>query len=557
VHGPLAAGLVLSRPSPPSLLARPTEASQGRLRSSPTLVAPCSWQGFLAQADDHSEAPLEEIAVLLARVSVLMGRTPVENARDVGLPALMERAYEPDFFSEMARAGLFGPPTAGPCESLAVTRASTGPSDAVVAVSCGSTAVKREPLARAGLFGPPTAGPCESLAVTAACGSTGPSDAVVAASCGSAEVERQPRAAPEADNPKVGPSIASLRRPAAKCACCGACGAKRCAVAKNAFYRRGADTICPAVATGNARYCTNCVCEVDGCNSPRHRLRWCKKHGAEYSVGDCQRTYSNLFQARATLQAQWPAELKSVARLAFAFPRMTPDDLTVLTGSQTLTPVYVVKTFIAHAIKWPWAVQHFLDRTQQVSDRSVTADELQIAAEALTCAFLATVAEASGCPNKDMFDRLNSGRMHASTGLAVQGQELGVIAKQRGARLGRNLGTEASLGPAQTKYYFAESDSQASWLAACIAGSQHFGIRHWAPQPPFVFGPIGLAFQNGPANKQGGAFRASFSVQNEARFARLALRCQCAVPVWSSSPPPARPSQKKTTGRRPARRSFG
>lgn len=395
---------------------------------------------------------------MLARVSVLMDRTQVLNARDAGLPALMDHVYQPDFFSEMARAGLFGPPTGGPCESLAVTAAcaSTGPSDAVVAASCGSTAVKREPQDE------------PAVLMGAASGS--------------------PHAAPEAGDPKVGPSIASSRRPAAKCACCGVCGAKRCAVAKNAFYRRLADTICPAVAAGNARYCSNCVCEVDGCSSPRHKLRWCKRHGAEYSVGDCQRTYSNLFLARATLQAQWPAELKAIARLAFAFPRMTPDDLCVLIGTpQALTPVSVVKTFIAHAIKWPWAVQHFLGKTQRVSDSSVTADELRIAAEALTCAFLATVAEASGCPNKEMFDRLNSGRMHASTGLAVQGQELGVIAKQRGARLGRNRGIEASLGPAQTRYYFAESDSQASWLAACIAGSQRFGVRHWAPHPPFVF----------------------------------------------------------------------
>jgi hypothetical protein len=57
---------------------------------------------------------------------------------------------------------------------------------------------------------------------------------------------------------------------------------------------------------------------------------------------------------------------------------------------------------------------------------------------------------------------------NAVTGIAVQGQEVGVIAKVRSSRLGQSGGKEVSLGPKQTPYFLADKASDAAETCTAI-----------------------------------------------------------------------------------------
>ena len=237
--------------------------------------------------------------------------------------------------------------------------------------------------------------------------------------------------------------------------------------------------ICDSDVSGASKYCRRCVCERDQCLSPRNRGRWCKAHKrVQKDAKGSRLSYSNMLSpAYLRLRAEWPEPIRIVARLAFAFPRMLPDDAEVLMDMcpETLTPVSLIKTLLAHAIKWPWVVESFAERVSAVSNLAVTAAELRIAARALAGALVDEVVAASGWPNRDMFGRLNSGLMNATTGLAVQAGQLGLIASQTEERLcGPGVsGTMVNLGPAQTEYFAAQPASEATARdATSAAGSK-------------------------------------------------------------------------------------
>ena len=192
-------------------------------------------------------------------------------------------------------------------------------------------------------------------------------------------------------------------------------------------------------------------------------------HSKTHSVDDSRRQYSTAFTPRQSYTPQMPTELRIIARLAFALPRMVPTDLEALRaapGNEHLTGVHVVKLFIAHAIKWPWLVTAFFERTSAVL--SVTADGLAAVARQLTDAFLDVAADATGYTMKEMFDRMNSGLASATTGIAVQGMELGVISKTPGSRLGEDDGEEVYLGPALKTYFVADKGSEAAETCTAI-----------------------------------------------------------------------------------------
>ena len=63
---------------------------------------------------------------------------------------------------------------------------------------------------------------------------------------------------------------------------------------------------------------------------------------------------------------------------------------------------------------------------------------------------------------------MNSGLGNATTGLAVQGQENGVIAKARSSRLGQSGGKEVCLGPKHKVYFVADKASDAAETCTAV-----------------------------------------------------------------------------------------
>ena len=413
--------------------------------------------------------PALEIGVLAARICHLM--TLIRGGAAAGLPTVM-RLYCAAFYDAMAEAGLFGP--APPSASAAVTAA------------CAPAAVTGARRSLLGLRRPHRAGlPIGSRSVQAGAAKSEFSEKLEFSeqTAGAIKLEfssQAVRAAASttlvqvADNaqPAESQSVSINRLHGGRfCSCCGMCGRKRCTFGKNEFYRNGAAVVCTGVPAACSQYCSNCVCEVFACYGPRNKGRWCKVHARTHSVDDIRRQYSNAFSARQSYLPQWPTALRVIARVAFALPRMMPTDIEVLQaapGNEHLTPVHVVKLFIAHAIKWPWLATAFLERTSAVSELPVTAEECGAVARQFTDALLEVAEGASGCKMKDMFDRMNSALGNATTGLAVQGQDLGVIMKTQSSRLGQSGGKEVCLGPHLKQYFLADKASTAAETCTAI-----------------------------------------------------------------------------------------
>ena len=369
--------------------------------------------------DVQAENPALEIGVLAARIGYLLTTIPGGSA--AGFPSVMTQ-YCSAYYNDMAEAGLFGPavptvsdagsvspavegtsldgtptehgssgqPLLGQCAASSLSHASnvakgtamaaeasaTGPAapahDSVASSKCrrrprlmtkaavtaaGSRRRQRAPDDTSmKLTGIKEEHSSEDNDVSEEGGQRG--QAVTAAVCTS-----MVQSANSAQH--VSPRIISRPAGDAFCACCGVCGNKRCAVAKNQFYRNGRATICAGMRANFSNYCSGCVCEVLFCYGPRFRSRWCKTHIKTHSVEDSRRLYSNPYSCRLSYQAQWPTELRVIARVAFALPRTLPTDaevlMMVMASRETLTPLDIVKLFIAHAIKWPWVVGHFYE----------------------------------------------------------------------------------------------------------------------------------------------------------------------------------------------------
>ena len=437
--------------------------------------------------DDIRNDPPTEIAVLLARIAVLIALTP--GARAAGLPAYFAERFTPEMVNSVHQDGLFGPPEAlvTPSQASAVPLAkrlrSAHASRDVANAATGSQQAPTTGIApvKAELKVKVEPGDVAHAATESQqAPTTGMAPELIAARPESALVARQPDLSAQSPSQSAW-AAQKLASHAGHCACCGLCGSKRCAAGKNAFHRQvGAKVICGGAAAGASKYCRLCVCEMDQCQSPRNRGRWCKAHkGAHAGTKDSRLSYSNMFNpACLKLRADWPEPIRIVARLAFALPRMLPDDAEVLMDMrpETLTPVSLIKTLIAHAIKWPWVVQSFAAKASAVSNLAVTAAELRAASRELAGALLDEAVAASGWTNKEMFDRLNSGLMHATTGLAVQGGQLGLIASQTEERLHGpgESGTKVTLGPAQTEYFVAQHESEATARVARSAAGPKF-----------------------------------------------------------------------------------
>ena len=271
------------------------------------------------------------------------------------------------------------------------------------------------------------------------------------------------------------PGSPSKRRRTDKdcCPCSGQCGSKTCTARRNQNFRRGLEEPCRNPPQHGRSYCLRCECEVHDCAKPRYRGRWCKPHTPQFRDDGDYKHYSNPYLAKAAFPEEWPPQLRLVAKFNYILPLMVPTDFTLLLEwiPEHMSYSFAVALFLAQSLKWPPAVRVFYDIVRRLVEPA-TAGETSgstgsgdaAMARAMAMAYRSAVLALNGASFKEMFDRMNTGLMHAQTGLVVQGTEFGVVSKQSTPRLGEAV--LVLLGPAQTRYYVAGPESEAMDCAA-------------------------------------------------------------------------------------------
>ena len=173
--------------------------------------------------------------------------------------------------------------------------------------------------------------------------------------------------------------------------------------------------------------------------------RWCIKHARDWHKSDYA-TPNGPANFRPDLSSEW----KVLLRLNYLGGHLDPDDNVAFqevcrefnkpqVGSP-MDPPGVVICVIAHAVKWPPAVRHFLCILRKLSKTQA------VTAKVIVDAFYDTVLWADNKPLNEMHAVLSvAGRAHALTGLAVSAGQLGVIANRNNPSAGGRL---ISLGPA-------------------------------------------------------------------------------------------------------------
>ena len=264
------------------------------------------------------------------------------------------------------------------------------------------------------------------------------------------------------------------RRPPDACQCAGACGSRACVIRRNAWVRQKLKVGCPNATQLGSSYCSLCECTVHECTKPNYRGRWCKLHSKHYDDDGDTKSFSTPFVGKVAFPDTWPVELRLVAKFNYVLPLMIPMDFTVLiewTPDQ-LSPYFLVAVFLAQSLKWPPAVRVFYEAVRKVVDPAMagtqeihgsTKSDDPAMADAMVLAYRSAIIALNGVSYKEMFDRMNSGLMHAQTGLAVQGTEFGLLSKQSTPRLGEAV--LVLLGPAQTQYHLAAPESEATECA--------------------------------------------------------------------------------------------
>jgi hypothetical protein len=124
-----------------------------------------------------------------------------------------------------------------------------------------------------------------------------------------------------------------------------------------------------------------------------------------------------------------------------------------------LSHSFLVAAFLAQSLKWPPRSACFTTLCGRWSGRLRLAVKRPMGpptgdtamARELAMAYRSAILALNGASFKTMFDRMNSGLMHAQAGLVVQGTEFGLVSKQTASRLGEAV--LVLLGPRQTEYY--------------------------------------------------------------------------------------------------------
>jgi hypothetical protein len=122
--------------------------------------------------------------------------------------------------------------------------------------------------------------------------------------------------------------------------------------------------------------------------------------------------------------------------MGFLLERILPDDLLAfskhfaIVGWQpggTLAPLDFAILFLGHTVKWPPAVRHMAALVRQ--DRALILSERRYlhGSDGLVRLYRAVIEWCAGAQRGAMFARMNRGLQDAQTGLAVNGQHLGLL----------------------------------------------------------------------------------------------------------------------------------
>ncbi len=265
----------------------------------------------------------------------------------------------------------------------------------------------------------------------------------------------------------------ALRKVNSEDPCPGNCGSFICMALRN---RRIASKKQGGLSPESPAAQGLCLCEIAGCNTPRNKYthgagRWCRFHGV---TGDLSRddagSYTNR-NGRHDYGPRWGAPVKFSARFGFVLEHLEPLDNVVARAmvrawlasavpGRWVEATVLVEMFLGHSIKWVKEV----GRWQELVDAS----HLRLAgvstAETLVEAYRNVILWSDGRAWPKMFHRMNHGRAHATTGLAVSAGQLGLLGKGASGETGQIV----RLGPAQTAYLLKADTSIAIKLVEAL-----------------------------------------------------------------------------------------
>ena len=247
------------------------------------------------------------------------------------------------------------------------------------------------------------------------------------------------------------------RRGGDGCPCSGNCGSKRCKRRQNS--RGGECGQTSGVST--TVFCVDCRCMAHGCGlmryQPGHDARWCRSHGKS-------RMHDNRFQYACgagvrSFRPSWPPVIRFIAKFGCVLRHLLPldavrmlefvHDLVTTIEQPTILPAdALVAIFFAHGLKWPAAVGYFRD--------NLTGQARPWTASHFEEAIRHSITMSDGERRRNIFRGMNSSkRMHATTGLAVNGVNWGALAAHSAVSAAGPEGdtrTLVSLGVAGTLY---------------------------------------------------------------------------------------------------------
>ena len=247
------------------------------------------------------------------------------------------------------------------------------------------------------------------------------------------------------------------RRGGDGCPCSGNCGSKRCKRRQNS--RGGECGQTSGVST--TVFCVDCRCMAHGCGLMRYKpgldARWCRSHGKSL-VHDNRFQYACDAGVRS-FRLSWPPVIRFIAKFGCVLRHLLPldavrmlefvHDLVTTIEQPTILPAdALVAIFFAHGLKWPAAVGYFRD--------NLTAQARPWTASHFEEAIRHSITMSDGERRRSIFRGMNSSkRMHATTGLAVNGVNWGALAAHSAVSAAGPEGdtrTLVSLGVAGTLY---------------------------------------------------------------------------------------------------------
>jgi len=192
-------------------------------------------------------------------------------------------------------------------------------------------------------------------------------------------------------------------------------------------------TSCPYPTVPNSRFCVRCLCSAPGCkNRTRDRTRFCTGRHCKATAWSKRRgtlDYCNAY-GFFTVVPTWPAGLQVAAKWSWILCDIPPLDYTlfeelvqhVVGNDGVISRDGFVALALGHFLKWPPAVRLY---TLELTDQPRPWE-----APGLLHAFMAAVTAMDKQPLQIMHKSMSSkGRMHATTGLVVHAQFMGLIEK--------------------------------------------------------------------------------------------------------------------------------